>query len=75
MRAIVFERLGGPEVLQLKHDWPFPKPAAGQALVKEHAAGGKPQPRIALSDQLNLGERTSMLHGDVLAFVCSMQSG
>ena len=40
MRAIVFERLGGPEVLQLKHDVPIPKPTAGQALVKQYAAGG-----------------------------------
>ena len=39
MRAIVFERVGGPEVLQLKTDVPIPKPAAGQALVREHAAG------------------------------------
>ena len=26
-------------MLKLKHDWPIPKPAAGQPLVKEHAAG------------------------------------
>ena len=39
MRAIVFERVGGPEVLQLRSDIPVPKAAAGQALVKEYAAG------------------------------------
>lgn len=38
MRAIIAERLGPPEVLELK-DLPRPEPAAGEVLVELHAAG------------------------------------
>jgi NADPH2:quinone reductase len=38
MRAIVFERNGGPEVLEYK-DTPDPSPAAGQVLVDVRAVG------------------------------------
>jgi NADPH:quinone reductase len=41
MRAVVYERFGGPEVLELR-DWPRPEPAAGQLLVAVHAAGVNP---------------------------------
>src|SRR6476469_4106515 len=36
-----FHEFGGPEVLQLE-DVPTPKPAAGQVLVRIHAAGVNP---------------------------------
>jgi NADPH2:quinone reductase len=41
MRAVVYERFGGPEVLELR-DWPEPEPAAGQLLVAVQAAGVNP---------------------------------
>ena len=42
MRAVVYERFGGPEVLELREDWPEPSPAKGQLLVAVHAAGVNP---------------------------------
>ena len=41
MKAIVVQQFGGPEVLKLQ-EIPTPKPAAGQALVRIHAAGVNP---------------------------------
>ncbi len=41
MRAIVIERFGGPEVLQLA-DLPEPKAGAGQVRIAVHAAGTNP---------------------------------
>ena len=41
MKAILVRQFGGPEVLKLE-DVPTPKPAAGQVLVKIHAAGVNP---------------------------------
>jgi NADPH2:quinone reductase len=41
MRAIVYGRFGGPEVLELQ-TIPRPEPAAGQVLVAVHAAGVNP---------------------------------
>ena len=41
MRAVVYERFGGPEVLELR-EWPEPEPGAGQLLVAVHAAGVNP---------------------------------
>jgi NADPH:quinone reductase len=41
MRAVVYERFGGPEVLELR-DWPRPEPAPGEVLVAVHAAGVNP---------------------------------
>src|SRR3954451_25164621 len=41
MRAVVYERLGGPEVLELR-DWPEPEVGDGQLLVAVQAAGVNP---------------------------------
>ncbi|HEV1995956.1 MAG TPA: NADPH:quinone reductase [Candidatus Acidoferrum sp.] len=41
MKAILVREFGGPEVLKLE-DVPTPKPAAGQVLVRIHAAGVNP---------------------------------
>ena len=41
MKAILVRQFGGPEVLKLE-DVPTPKPAAGQVLVRIHAAGVNP---------------------------------
>ncbi len=41
MKAILVRQFGGPEVLKLE-ELPTPKPAAGQVLVRIHAAGVNP---------------------------------
>ena len=41
MRAVVYERFGGPEVLELR-DWPQPEPKSGEVVVAVHAAGVNP---------------------------------
>lgn len=41
MRAITYERTGGPDVLYL-HDRPVPEPADGQVRVRVHRAGVNP---------------------------------
>jgi NADPH:quinone reductase len=41
MRAVVYERFGGPEVLELR-DWPRPEPKSGEVVVAVHAAGVNP---------------------------------
>src|SRR5438552_6622263 len=41
MKAILVREFGGPEVLKLE-EVPTPKPAAGQVLVRIHAAGVNP---------------------------------
>ena len=41
MKAILVGEFGGPEVLKLKQV-PTPQPAAGQVLVRIHAAGVNP---------------------------------
>jgi len=38
MTAAVLTRFGGPDVLELHHDWPRPRPRRGQVLVKVTAA-------------------------------------
>ena len=37
MRAVVYERFGGPDVLELR-DWPRPEPKGGEVVVAVHAA-------------------------------------
>ena len=44
MRAVVFERCGGPEVLELRAGVPVPAPGPGQVMVKVLAAGGRQAP-------------------------------
>lgn len=39
MTAAVTTGHGGPEVIEVHHDWPRPTPAAGEALVRVAAAG------------------------------------
>jgi NADPH2:quinone reductase len=39
MRAVVFERNGGPEVLELREDAPEPEPGDGEVLVDVEAVG------------------------------------
>jgi NADPH2:quinone reductase len=41
VRAVVYERFGGPEVLELR-DWPQPEPKSGEVVVAVHAAGVNP---------------------------------
>ncbi len=41
MKAILVHEFGGPEVLKLE-ELPTPRPAAGQVLVRIHAAGVNP---------------------------------
>jgi NADPH:quinone reductase-like Zn-dependent oxidoreductase len=38
MKAAVLIAHGGPEVLQLRSDWPRPQPSAGEVLVRVRAA-------------------------------------
>jgi NADPH:quinone reductase len=39
MRAIVIERPGGPEVLEIHDDWPKPEPVSGRVLIRVMAFG------------------------------------
>ena len=39
MRAVVLTGHGGPEKLELRHDWPVPEAAAGEVVVKVGACG------------------------------------
>jgi NADPH:quinone reductase-like Zn-dependent oxidoreductase len=39
MTAVVLPRHGGPEVLEVRRDWPRPEPGPGQVLVRVAAAG------------------------------------
>jgi NADPH2:quinone reductase len=48
MKAILVHQFGGPEVMKLD-ETPTPKPAAGQVLVKIHAAGVNPADTYARS--------------------------
>ncbi|KAA8652489.1 hypothetical protein EYZ11_005216 [Aspergillus tanneri] len=39
MKAIIVEKVGGPEVLEFKTDHPVPTPQEGQLLIKNHISG------------------------------------
>jgi NADPH:quinone reductase len=39
MRAIVIERAGGPEVLEIRDDWPKPEAVSGRVLIRVMAFG------------------------------------
>ncbi len=39
MKAVVVGKLGGPEVLEYRTDYPVPQPGAGQILVKNEYIG------------------------------------
>ena len=39
MRAIVIEEAGGPEVLEIRDDWPRPEPVPGRVLIRVMAFG------------------------------------
>ena len=41
MRAVVYQRFGGPDVLEFR-DWPRPEPKRGEVVVAVHAAGVNP---------------------------------
>lgn len=42
MRAVICDRYGGPEVLQLAHDIPVPRPGATGVLIRVHASSVNP---------------------------------
>ncbi|MFT5486105.1 MAG: NADPH2:quinone reductase [Paracoccaceae bacterium] len=57
MRAVVIDRAGGPEVLEIRDDWPRPEPASGRVLIRVMAFG------------LNRGEMYTRLgHSPAVAF-------
>lgn len=39
MRAVVIEHPGGPEVLEIRDDWPRPEPVSGRVLIRVMAFG------------------------------------
>lgn len=42
MRAQVYSQYGGPEVLELRHDWPDPRPRANEVLIEVRASSVNP---------------------------------
>ena len=66
MQAIVINRFGGPDVLEVVSDHPPPSPAANQVLIKVHAAGINPLDWKIREGQLKflLGARFPMILGN-----------
>jgi NADPH:quinone reductase len=62
MRAVVYERFGGPEVLELR-DWPTPEPGPDQVLVRVHAAGVNPTDAQSRADGAWAGIELPMVPG------------
>ncbi len=66
MQAIVINRFGGPDVLEVVSDHPPPAPAANQVLIKVHAAGINPLDWKIREGQLKfvLGARFPIILGN-----------
>ncbi len=66
MKAVVINRFGGSEVLEVISDCPPPSPAANQVLIKVHAAGINPLDWKIREGQLKLllGARFPMILGN-----------
>ena len=66
MKAVVINRFGGSEVLEVVSDYPPPSPAAKQVLIKVHAAGVNPLDWKIREGQLKLllGARFPMILGN-----------
>jgi NADPH2:quinone reductase len=63
MNAIIIEKLGGPEVLHLR-EAPRPTPAAGQVLVRVHAAGvNRPDVLMRQGKYAGSGDVTGLMPG------------
>ena len=62
MKAILVREFGGPEVLKLE-EVPIPKPAAGEVLVRIHAAGVNPYDTYSVR-ALMLASRRSLILPD-----------
>jgi putative PIG3 family NAD(P)H quinone oxidoreductase len=63
MNAIIIEQPGGPEVLHLQ-ETPRPKPAAGQVLVRVHAAGvNRPDVLMRQGKYAGSGDVTGLVPG------------
>lgn len=63
MNALIIEKPGGPEVLHLQ-DAPRPKPAAGQVLIRIHAAGvNRPDVLMRQGKYAGSGDVTGLIPG------------
>ncbi len=63
MNAIIIEKPGGPEVLHLR-ETPRPKPAAGQLLIRIHAAGvNRPDVLMRQGKYAGSGDVTGLVPG------------
>ena len=82
MTAAVLTRFGGPEVLELHHDWPRPRPAAHEILVTVTAAAvnntdlwtrqgayGRPEDPTALAGWLGDFDFPRIQGGDICGIV------
>ena len=60
MKAVVYSRFGGPEVLELR-DVPEPRPKDDEILVRVHAAGFNPLEWKLLRGDFRLSHRGGAL--------------
>src|ERR687892_877550 len=63
MRAVVLDRFGGPEVLQLRDIPAPPEPGPGQILVRVHASGTNPADTKLRQDASWAGLRPPLVLG------------
>lgn len=88
MTAAVLTRFGGPEVLELHHDWPRPRPQKNQVLVKVSAAAvnntdiwtrqgayGLPEDPAAQAGWLGTFEFPRIQGGDIMGVVVEVGAG